>query len=61
MSTADKPRHLSNLALKTLDIVRLAARRGRMDMTLVKFCTRCAAPSRAGHLKNQASRVNSRI
>ena len=37
MSTADKPRHLSNLALKTLDIVRLAARRGRMDMTLVEI------------------------
>lgn len=37
MSAADKPRKLSDLALRTLDIVRRAQRRGQSDMVITEI------------------------
>ena len=58
MSAADKPRHLSHLALNALDIVTLVQRRGRVDMTLAEIlhALRAQAKPGAGIEKSSLSR-----
>lgn len=54
-STADKPRKLSHLAQGALDIVKLAQRRGRSDMTLAEILHALRAQARPGAVIEKSS------
>lgn len=52
---AEKPRKLSHLAQNALDIVRLAQRRGRTDMTLAEILHALRAQAKQGTVIEKSS------
>jgi hypothetical protein len=54
-SNADKPRKLSHLAHNALDIVLLAQRRGRLDLTLAEILHALRAQAKPGALIEKSS------